>query len=76
MLHYYKQYYMLLDSYLFCYILFCYVYNLVTLLHVSLYFIICQRLYSLVNFLKALLYLLTRISLLMGHFSVRSTAAC
>jgi hypothetical protein len=28
-----------------------------------------------VNFLKVLLYLLTRISLLMGHFSVRSTAA-
>ena len=28
-----------------------------------------------VNFLKFLLYLLTRISLLMGHFSVRSTAA-
>jgi len=28
-----------------------------------------------VNFLKVLLYLLMRISLLMGHFSVRSTAA-
>jgi len=28
-----------------------------------------------VNFLKVLLYLLTRISLLMGHFSFRSTAA-
>ena len=65
---------MLLGYYLFCYILFCYAYNLVTVLRLSLYFIICQS-YALCKFLKSLLYFLTRISLLMGHFSVRNTAA-
>jgi hypothetical protein len=65
---------MLLGYYLFCYILFCYVYNLVTTTYKFVLYFLSKVMVS-VNFLKVLLYLLMRISLLMGHFSVRSTAA-